>query len=86
MNGVFHGIDKTCVIKAYNISVYGIDFSSDLANKAMTKIKIKTLDQKARPDPRIVVGSIGEGCTYCAAGRRVQVQLEVVMAKIRSHD
>ena len=50
----------------------------------MIKIKIKTLDQ--RPGPRIVVGDIGEGCTYCAAGRRVQVQLEVVMAKIRSHD
>ena len=29
MNGAFHGIEKTRVIKAYNISVYGIDFSSD---------------------------------------------------------
>ena len=29
LNGVFHGIEKTRVIKAYNISVYGIDFSSD---------------------------------------------------------
>ena len=35
VNGVFHGIEKTCVIKAYNISVYGIDFSSDMANKEM---------------------------------------------------
>jgi hypothetical protein len=29
VNGAFHGIQKTCVIKAYNISVYGIDFFSD---------------------------------------------------------
>ena len=29
VNGAFHGIEKTRVIKAYNISVYGIDFSSD---------------------------------------------------------
>jgi hypothetical protein len=29
VNGAFHGIEKTCVIKAYNISVYGIDFSLD---------------------------------------------------------
>ena len=29
MNGAFHGIEKTRVIKAYNIYVYGIDFSSD---------------------------------------------------------
>ena len=29
MNGAFHGIEKTRVIKAYNISVCGIDFSSD---------------------------------------------------------
>ena len=29
MNAAFHGIEKTRVIKAYNISVYGIDFSSD---------------------------------------------------------
>ena len=42
---------------------------------------------KALPGPRIVVGNIGEGCTYCTAGRRVQVQLEVViMANIRRHD
>jgi hypothetical protein len=35
VNGAFHGFEKTHVIKAYNISVYGIDFFSDLANKAM---------------------------------------------------
>ena len=29
VNGAFHGIEKTLVIKTYNISVYGIDFSSD---------------------------------------------------------
>ena len=29
MNGAFHGIEKTRVIKTYNISFYGIDFSSD---------------------------------------------------------
>jgi hypothetical protein len=29
VNGAFHGIEKTRAIKAYNISVYGIDFSSD---------------------------------------------------------
>ena len=29
VNGAFHGIEKTRVIKAYAISVYGIDFSSD---------------------------------------------------------
>ena len=43
VNRAFQGIEKTCVIKAYNISVYGIDFSSDEANKAMIK---KTLDQR----------------------------------------
>ena len=40
VNGAFHGIEKAHVTKAYNISVYGIDFSSDEANKAMiTKTK-----------------------------------------------
>ena len=40
VNGAFHGIEKTRVIKAYKISIYGIDFSSDEANKAMiTKTK-----------------------------------------------
>ena len=29
VTGAFHGIEKTRVIKTYNISVYGIDFSSD---------------------------------------------------------
>ena len=29
VNEAFHGIEKTHVIKAYNIYVYGIDFSSD---------------------------------------------------------
>jgi hypothetical protein len=29
VNGGFHDIEKILVIKAYNISVYGIDFSSD---------------------------------------------------------
>ena len=29
VNGAFYGIEKACVIKAYNISVYGIDFFSD---------------------------------------------------------
>ena len=57
VNGAFHGIEKTREIKVYNISVYGIDFSSDDANKAMIKKKQpQTLDQ--RPGPRIVVGNI----------------------------
>jgi hypothetical protein len=29
VNGAFHGIEKPRVIKAYDISVYGIDFFSD---------------------------------------------------------
>ena len=29
VNRAFHGIEKTSVIKAYKMSVYGIDFSSD---------------------------------------------------------
>ena len=51
VNGAFHGIEKTRVIKAYNISVYGIDFFSDWANKAMiTKTKKnQTLDQRPGP-------------------------------------
>ena len=49
-------------------------------------IKIKKRSIKGPADPRIVVGNIGEGRTYCAAGRRVQVQLEVVRVKIRSQD
>jgi hypothetical protein len=35
VNGALHGIEKTRVLKAHNISVYGIDFFSDKANKAM---------------------------------------------------
>ena len=60
VNGAFHGIEKTCV-KAYDISVYGIDFSSDEANKAMIqKNKHKrSIKGPARPGPRIVVGNNG---------------------------
>ena len=54
-----NGIEKTRVIKAYNISVYGIDFSSDEANKAMIKKKNTNTRSKARPGPRVVVGNIG---------------------------
>ena len=48
------GVEKLpdCVIKAYNITFYVIDFSSDKANKAMmkkTKEKKKTLDRKPGP-------------------------------------
>ena len=49
VNGAFHGIEKTRVIKAYNISVSGIDFSSDEANKAMIKKNPQTLDQRPGP-------------------------------------
>ena len=53
MNRAFRGIEKTSVIKAYNISVYGIDFSSDQANKPMIKIKINqsnSIKGPARPE------------------------------------
>ena len=49
VNGAFHGIEKTCV-KAYDISVYGIDFSSDEANKAMIQKTNTNAQSKARPD------------------------------------
>ena len=49
MNGAFHSIENTRVIKAYNISVYGIDFSSNEANKAKIKKNTQTLDQRPGP-------------------------------------
>ena len=69
VNGVFHGIEKTRVIKAYNILVYGIDFSSDEANKAMIKkntnarSKARPEDSggKYRPGPARGVGRVGSG-------------------------
>ena len=56
VNGAFHGIAR--VIKAYNISVYGIGCSSDEANKAMIKKKTQTCVFDPRPGPRIVGGNI----------------------------
>ena len=68
VNVAFHGIEKTRVIKAYNISVYGIDFSSDEANKAMiTKTKkTQTLDQ--RPGPTRLKDSGGK-CRRAGPGQ-----------------
>ncbi|CAL8387934.1 unnamed protein product [Boreogadus saida] len=58
VNGAFHGIEKTRVIKAYNISVYGIDFSSDEAKRAMTRPEDS--GGKYRPDPARESGRVSD--------------------------
>ena len=62
VNGAFHGIEKTRVIKAYNISIYGIDFFSDWANKAMIKNKHKrSIKGPTRPGPQVEPGPVRLG-------------------------
>ena len=61
VNGALHGIEKTRVIKAYKLSVYGIDFSSNQANKAMiTKTKkTQTLDQSSIDPIKVWLTRVG---------------------------